>query len=264
MGPGFLKFEGDSMASNTIMSRLRSNFSDQGSQLGKPEALTRYMGGHNRKNHPFVSGYWQLYLSPPQKIFGTNTALAIEWFHATCEGFTPPSRAINKADVPGQGGLGSSYVTGQSLTRTFSITFREYRDLPISNLIELWTSVIDPYTGVSELSGSEWLASSYKGSAFVVLTKPTGAFQNSAITAADVEQVFFFHGVFPENPPYDTLASDISANDVMQYNLTFSFDGFPLTKVDSTVTSNAIRLLSGTKYMTTYDDYLADLTSVSS
>lgn len=248
------------MASNTIMQRLGATIK-VATALEKPDVMTRYMGGHNRKNHPFVSGYWQLYLNPPTRIFGDKHAEAIEWFHSTCEGFTPPSRSLNKADVPGQGGLGSSYITGQTLTRTFSVTFREYSNLPILSLFELWTSVIDPYTGVSELSGTEWLASSYKGSAFAILTKPTGAFGNNSLAADDIEQVFFFHGVWPENPPHDTLASDISGNDVAQHNLTFSFDGFPLTRADVGVREAAIRLLSSRKYMATYDKYLKDINS---
>lgn len=248
------------MASNTIMTRLGTSIGNS-TGLDKPNTLTRYFGGHNRQNHPFVSGYWQLYISPPVRIFQGVHSDAINWFHSTCEGFTPPSRTLNKADVPGQGGLGSSFVTGQTLTRTFSITLREYKDLPMSQMIHLWTSVIDAYTGVSEFNGKEWLASSYKGSAFVILTKPTGSFADSPLTADDFEEVFYFHGVWPENDPYDALGTDISANDVVQLNTSFSFDGFPLTKSDEGVVDKAVTLLSNLKYMNTYNKYLNDVTS---
>lgn len=255
------------MASNTIMNRLANSFnSGVGGTLeskgnDKPKQLTRYFGGHNRQNHPFVSGYWQLYLNPPARIFQDGHNTAIEWFHSACEGFTPPSRTLNKADIPGQGGLGSSYVTGQTLTRNFSITFREYRDMPLMNLFERWTSIIDPYVGVSEVTGKEWMSSAYKGSAFVILTKPTGAQVGKPIQAEDIEEIYFFHGVWPENAPHDALATDISANDVVQYSLTFSFDGWPLTKAEEPVVSQALKVIGSYEYLKhTHDDYVSDVT----
>lgn len=255
------------MASNTIFNRLSTSFADgSGGSLkavgeDMPKQLTRYFGGHNRQNHPYVSGYWQLYLNPPARIFDEAHPTAIEWFHSSCEGFTPPSRTLNKADIPGQGGLGSSYVTGQTLTRNFSITFREYRDMPLMNILERWTAIIDPYVGVSEVHGHEWVSSSYKGSAFIILTKPVGAYSGSPLAAEDIEEVYYFHGVWPENPPHDALATDISAQDVVQYSTTFSFDGWPLTKAEPAVVPQAISLISGHEYIKhTYDDYVSDVT----
>ncbi len=256
------------MSSLTIMNRLKTSLTGGGAigipalTLEKPNVLTRYFGGHNRKNHPFINGYWQLYLSPPQRIFGIAHNQAIEWFHSTAEGFTPPSRNLNKADVPGQGGLGSSYVTGQTLSRNFSLTFREYRDMPNMQLLNLWSSVIDPYTGVSEEVGEKWDANFYKGSCFVILTKPVGAFEGEPIGNEDIEEVYYFHGVWPENTPYDTMATDISSNDVVQYAMNFSFDGFPLTKIDDGVVDQAVTLLNNREYIKhTYDLYLKDVTS---
>jgi hypothetical protein len=251
------------MASNTIMQRLGSNFGTTSGIGAQPDSMTRYFGGQNRQSHPYVSGYWQLFINPPVTIFGGNAPIAAEWFHATAEGFTPPTRTLNKADLPGQGGLGSSFITGQTLTRSFSITFREYRNLPMMNLFQQWTSVIDPYVGVSELPGVSWQASSYKGSAYVILTKPVGAYAgNGVLTKNDFEEVYYFQGIFPENAPTDSLASDISANDVVQYNISFSFDGWPLTHVDTGVADQATALMATSNYMATYDTYLATTSSV--
>jgi len=206
-------------------------------KLGKddetPQKLTRYIGGSERKNHPFVTGYWQFFVEFPDKIFKDKKIEGQTWFHSAAEGFTPPSRTLNKADVPGQGGLGASFVVGQTLNRTFTVTFREYRNVPILTLAELWCSVIDPYMGVSPLKGEEWLPSSYKGIACAILTRPVHADADS-ITRDDIEQVFYFDGVFPEAPPYETFAADISGNDLLQHSITFSFDGWPLTRADET------------------------------
>ncbi len=254
-----------------VFERLRETFSlgSAGTQKSvgrdRPNVLTRYMGGHNRDNHPYVSGYWHFILDPPHQIFRDQREEATTWWHCTAEGFTPPTRTLNKADVPGQGGLGSSFVTGQTLTRTFTVTFREYQELPIFNILQLWCSVIDPYTGVSELSGDLWVPKSYKGSAMAVLTKPSISVEGQAITPLEIENVFFFHGVFPEAPPYDTLGTDIATNDVVQHSITFSFDGWPLTREDSGVVDQAVSVLNGNKYVDhTYNKYLQDVSGLAS
>lgn len=254
-----------------VFERIRESFESGSSGTQKsvgrdrPNVLTRYMGGHNRDNHPYVSGYWHFIIDPPEAIFDSSREEATTWYHCTAEGFTPPTRTLNKADVPGQGGLGSSFVTGQTLTRTFTVTFREYQELPIFDITELWTSVIDPYTGVSELTGDLWVPKSYKGSAMAVLTKPSVSIDGTAISAKEIENVFFFHGVFPEAPPFDTLGSDISTNDVVQHSLTFSFDGWPLTRKDDGVVEQAVSVLSGNMYVDhTYTKYLQDVSGISS
>lgn len=250
-------------SSNTIFTRIANSYNSETSapnEFDKPKTLSRYLGGHGRNNHPHVSGYWQFFLNAPSGIFDTDdVSSALEWWHGSAEGFTPPSRTLNKADTPGQGGVNSSWVTGQTLTRTFTVTFREYRDLPIAHLIRYWTAVIDPYTGVSPIAGEDWVGKSYKGSAFAILTKPVGAFSDD-LDMNDIEEIFYFHGVFPENDPTETFASDISTNDVLTHNVTFSFDGWPLTRADTEVRDQAISLLSSRNYLdTTYKVYLTDL-----
>jgi len=248
------------MASSSIFKR----FADQinvATDADKPSRLSRYIGGHGRKNHPHVSGYWQFFLLPPEAIFSDNISGKYEdWWNATAEGFTPPTRNLNKADVPGQGGLGSSWITGQTLNRTFSVTFREYRDLVIYNLFCLWTSVIDPYTGVSPLSGDKWLGESYKGEAFAILTRPTNA--NETLTSNDIEEVYYFTGVWPENQPDDALASDISGPNLTQITMNFSFDGWPLTKKDDNVLQAAEEKIKDKSYLeSTYNRFVENLST---
>lgn len=224
----------------------------------RPREMNRYMGGHRRYNHPFINGYWYLLIEPPEFLFysgsnmgiqrtnlgtgdtgaptneqdggGRTTSAAYEatmWLHSTAEGFTPPTRTLTKVDVPGMGGMGSSFIAGQQLTRTFSATFREYQDTPIFNALNMWTSAIDHHYGLSPMDGNQYLPANYKGSAYVFLCKPTVDFTANGITGIDVEQFYFFEGVFPETSPYDGFNSDINTNDVVQLNTTFSFDGWP-------------------------------------
>lgn len=248
----------------------------------RPQNLSRYFGGESRKSHPYVNGYWQFLLSPPEALFGTKInvqamdltgdGIAAEWFHATAEAFTPPSRTLSKADVPAQGGIGSSWVTGQQLTRTFSITHREYRDLPILKLYRIWTNIIVSQLGVSEVPGVHWDGDAYKGQAMVILTKPTGHQTNKdlIIQPEDIEEVYYFDGVWPENEPVDTFNQDIASNDVVQHNINFSFDGWPLfasnnakgttSKIDTTsLITLAAKQLSSWQYQHTYDIYTKDV-----
>jgi len=247
---------------NNIFERLKGSLgyttgitNSTSSDGGTPEKLTRYIGGHQRNNHPFVTGYWQFFIEPPIKIFNSKASDASNWLHSTAEGFTPPSRTLNKGDVPGQGGLGASFVTGQTLNRTFTVTFREYRNIPILSIAELWCSVIDPYMGVSPLSGYDWLPKSYKGTAIAILTRPVQANASGQASENDIEQVFYFDGVFPEAPPYESFASDISGNDLLQHSITFSFDGWPLTRVDDAAMQKAKEVLNLAEYENTYNSY---------
>lgn len=253
----------------SAIEKIAANFNGMAGQVGstgRPKNLTRYLGGHSRTGHPYVNGYWQFFISPPAMLFkNIDGSLAGEWFHATAESFTPPSRNVTKGDVPGQGGLGSSWVTGQSLQRTFSVTHREYRDVPILKLYQLWTSVIIPHVGVSELAGVDWMGTSYKGHAFAVLTKPVGqnnvnhTIINGGSSKWDVEDFFYFDGVWPENEPVDVLNQDISGNDLITYTMNFSFDGWPLMKQDETANSRLNEVLRSFNYQSTYNNYLVDV-----
>ena len=104
------------------------------------------------------------------------------------------------------------------------------------------------------------MGTSYKGHCFVILTKPTGHdSSNSVINRDDIEELFYFDGVWPENEPVDVLQQDISANDIVQYSINYSFDGWPLTKMDEKALNKAVELLNGYKYQTTYDLYQTDV-----
>jgi len=197
----------------------------------KPTVLNRYSGGHTRITQPYISGYWYLIMTPPVGLVNSTNMQgdATDWFHATAESFTPPTKTITKADVPGMGGVASSFAAGQELSRTFTVAFREYQGLPIMNLLQMWTSMIDSRTGMSPLTA--YVPNNYKGSAYAALCRPTASTNgNTSIGISDIEQLFYFEGVFPETLPYDTLTSDIATNDSAQLSVTFSFDGWPMTK----------------------------------
>ncbi|MEM4385253.1 MAG: hypothetical protein QXD03_01760 [Candidatus Anstonellales archaeon] len=217
------------------------------SMADMPRALTRYLGGWQRENYPYINGYWQLLIRLPDALFvniaGIDKYWAQRWILSTAEGFTPPSRNLNKVDLPGQGGIGSSYVSGQTLNRTFTTTHREYSKLIMLKLLGIWTNVIDSLVGVSELRGDEWIPKSYKGLAYVFLTKPTGAGRDR-LTEDDIEEVFIFDGVWPETYPIDALNQDIATNDSVVLSVTWSFDGWPISSEYEGIAGNAIALLN--------------------
>jgi hypothetical protein len=174
-----------------------------------PNALSRYHGGHRRDNHPYVSGYWYFLINPPERLFNSsngskNMEKARDWLFTTAESFTPPSRNLTKVDVPGMGGLATSYVAGQEISRTFTVAFREYQELPVMNVLQTWTSVLDPNMGVSPLKGDEYIPANYKGSCYAALCKPTigsrsGGRELTILTKEDIEQIYYFDGVFPKH-----------------------------------------------------------------
>lgn len=236
--------------STTIISRLSTRFSNATTDREQPDMLTRDIGGHFRTNHPYVNGYFQVVFGLPKALFNnTGTEAASKFLHAACEGFTPHTQMLNKVDLMGQGQLGSSFVTSVMTTREFTLTFREYQNMPILNVIKQWTSVFDPFTGVSPLSGSQFIPLNYKGWVAVIQTKPVGS-RDADIELADVEECYVYQGVFPTNIPIDTASSsDIATNDMVQHNVTFSFDGAPMTSAEPGITAKCVELLKDLRYI---------------
>lgn len=241
----------------TIIERLREKFTDTDKSKSMPDIMNRYMGGEYRDNQPFVTGYHQVVFSLPERIFD-NPDTAQKWLTSTCESFTPHSVTPNFVDLMGVGQIGASFYTSKTIGREFTIGFREYQKMPIMNILDLWNSVFDEYTGASPLKGDEYHPQSYKGSCVVYQLKPTGA-HSEELTEDDIEEIYYYHGVWPKTNPRDTIgASDQTTNDFVQLSVTFSFDGAPLTtKDDSGLISSALNTLNGLgKYMDSYNTLL--------
>ena len=238
-----------------LISRLSARFANAGEKAAQPDCITRDIGGQFRNNHPYISGYFQIMVGLPERLFSySNTAS--KWLHSTCESFTPHSQSINKVDIQGQGQIGSSFVSSVTTTREFTLAFREYQNLPMLNIIKQWGSVMDPFTGVSPLGGNEFLPENYKGWIAVAQTKPTRS-QTGALSIEDIEECYIYQGVFPTTIPLDTINSDITANDSAQLSVTFSFDGSPLTSAESGITAKVISLFSGLSPLNvTFDTYM--------
>jgi hypothetical protein len=241
------------MAGNSatnILSRLNTRFDHADIDREKPDFLTRDIGGHFRNNQPYISGYFQVIFGLPDELFGgpDRVRRASQWLHSTVESFTPHTQMLNKVDIMGQGQIGSSFISSITTTREFSMTFREYQNLPILNIIKRWTSVFDPFTGVSPLDGNRFIPLNYKGWCAVAQTKPVRS-RDEQLTADDIEECYIYSGVFPTNIPLDALNSAISGNDVAELSMQFSFDNTPLTSAEPGVTDKVVELLAGMHMM---------------
>lgn len=225
----------------------------------QPDSLTRYIGGKNRANQPFISGYHQCYFDLPEKLFGgSEGANASKWLMSTCESFTPHSSNINMIDINGIGQLGASFPSSRTVNREFTLAFREYQKLPILNIIRTWQSLYDPYIGVTGgLTSSEYIPSSYKGKAVIVLLKPTYS-SDGVITIDDIEEGYIYDGVFPTNCPEDTVtAADQMTNESVQASVTFKFDGYPINLAfpKAGVQDYIVSLFKDLSYMSGYSQY---------
>ena len=215
----------------------------------KPHSYNRFMGGRNRVNQPFITGYFHVLLRPPAGLLKDNNDVQ-SWFHSTCESFTPPSFTPILADVPALGGNNSSFLAGLDITRSFTLAFREYQRLPILGTINEWVSrAFNPNYGMSSLNN--YVPYNYKGDCIVVITTPQihvgGGSGGASIDEDAVEQVFYFDGVFPEQVPTDSLSSDISSHDGLQLSVSFRFDGWPMIGgrgSNNPITEQALRILN--------------------
>lgn len=234
----------------SVLARSRAKILDTRSSSGSsgekdmPDVFTRDMGGEFRKNQPFISGFHQILMTVPEKLFAESGPEAQKWLSSTCESFTPHTVTPNFADVMGIGQTGATFLTSKTIGREFTLAFREYQKMPIASIIDGWHGLFDDHAGVSSLQGADFIPISYKASCMVFQMKPTGA-RPEDLTADDVEELYVYHGVFPKTNPRDTVgASDQTANDVVQASVTFSFDGAPFTSRDTDVLDYAVRKLS--------------------
>jgi hypothetical protein len=191
-----------------------------------PDPYIRYSGSHNIvRDTPYISGYWYLALIPPLELM-PNAATYVQLFNSTSESFTPPSRSIVKEEIIGFSNIKKFLITNQEISNSFGLSFRETHNLHVSNVISEWTACINPFTG--------HINKTYKGHCIVILAKPTfGQADNmigGLLTEDHIQEIYFFHGVFPESEPIDKFASDINTNETQVIDLNFNFDGMVMNK----------------------------------
>jgi hypothetical protein len=245
--------------SENYMSRLGALLNDAIGVIG-PDTMTRYMGGHTRLNQPFISGYHQIIVNPPTTLYGSSRASETQkWLTSACEGFTPHSSNINFVDVNGVGQIGASFPASRTFNREFTLTFREYQNMPILNIFRMWNGLFDPHLGITTMPSGGYIPNNYKGSICVGLLKPTTVNGNATgeIGPGDIEEVYFYEGVFPTMVPDDTAtAADQATNDSIQLSVTFRFDGAPLDRSSNEVVDYFVSQVNG---LGAYDETLASL-----
>ena len=245
------------MSTANILSRLATRFTKGISDDREhPDLLTRDIGGHKRNNQPYISGYFYVMFGLPDKLFGTDggediVKISSQWLHSTCESFTPHSSTITKVDVMGMGGIGSSYAANRITSREFTTAHREYQNMPVTNIINKWASgLFDPFVGTSPLEGKHIIPQNYKGWCAVAQIKPTGA-HGKDLAVEDIEECYIYSGVFPTNVPTDTVSSaDITGNDTVQVQITWSFDGHPATSSEPGITDTVVKLFNSMNMLT--------------
>ena len=230
---------------------------------------TRYYGGSNRKEHPFVKGYFQAFFELPSLVaangsMATNDANAII-LTASAKSFTPHGdRTINKVDIVGQGNVGASFVTGQTITRTFSVTFEEKYKSPIWRIFRKWSSLmIDPYTGVSNLEVFE--ANQYKGRCMVVESMPVrlDASASEDMYRRNIIKIFYYDGIFPETDISSIFDGNVTAPDaITEISMQFSFDGQPLDETNEKTFAKAIEFMKNADLYKEITNYYSNLYSL--
>jgi hypothetical protein len=248
------------MAVSDNFDKFRKSHGNLGDSNDNPIPVTRFLGGKGRSIQWHTSGTFYVILSPPDKIFngssvapsegtggasvviadGLNSTNFEKWIQATCETFTPHTVTPGFVEHTGLGGLKSAFYNGRNeVTNEFSLGFREVQGLPILQGIHMWASFNDPWYGVTNVDGDEVVPSSYKGDCYILKTRPSVS-GDREINERDIEQVYYYDGVFPKNVPLDSYNEDITTGETVQVTVQFSFDGFPLDKKDKCVLERAI------------------------
>ena len=228
------------------------------------------------KVHPYVKGYFYVYFKFPSIVINrintgdnaSNDKLS-NILLALCENYTPAGdRQIKYEDVIGLGDVGSSYITGQTVDRNFSLMYRDLWGSPILKIHRAWTSIIDPIFGGlvknNDDENLEFLPSTYKGSVIVIQTKPIAIYEEttkSKITNDDIVKVDLYTGVFPTTDLSSVYDANITDNSIVRPTITYRFDGSKYDEsYDSSLITFAKELLQ-TKTITNSNMYQPDPTS---
>ena len=225
--------------------------------------VNRYLGGANRdtSSHPYVKGYFYVFFGFPPTLFtpGGNDfdrisdTSAMIYTLSAAEGFTPPGdRQLKTEDVMGMGGVDSSFITGQTIDRNFSIQYRDYWGSPIFRVHRQWTQYLNPYFGgVTGIDGPVgFAANEYKGTCMVIQTKPVTKLESNQWGAEDIIKVDYFDGVFPTTDLKSAYDSNITDNSIAKPTVQYRFDGFPLDETNEDVLAKAVQILQSVRYDT--------------
>ncbi len=228
-----------------------------------------YVGGSNKGkgDHPYVKGYFYVFFGVPSMIFndensGITRTQAKEFLLVSAEDFTPPGdRQLNLQDVNGQGGVDASFITGQTITREFSIQYKDYWGAPIFRIHRQWTGYINPYLGGSTMA-QDFTSAEYKGSCMVIQTKPivrqVGATQVQW-KEEDLIKIDYFDGVQAMTDLKSMYGSNITDNSFVKPSIQYKFDGFPLDETNADVVSKALTIMNSaslfTKTSKLYNDF---------
>jgi len=217
--------------------------------------VNRYIGGSDKtvNDHPFIKGYFYVFFGFPTTLFGDAAGMdaksAQKYLLTSAESFTPPGdRQINLQDMQGQGGVDSSFITGQTITRDFSIQYKDYWGSPVFRIHKRWTNYINPYLGVSEVADS-FSANEYKGICMVIQTKPvarkgaSGDDKRKAWTKADILKVHLFDGVQCTTDFSSIYDANVTDNSFVKPTAQYKFDGYPLDETDPATIETALKVL---------------------
>lgn len=191
---------------------------------------SRFMGGSASSVHPFIKGYFYVFFKFPRIISNETHKDFGKTLRSLCEGYQPPGdRQIKYEDVMGMGGVDSSFITGQTLDRNFSLNFRDVWGAPIFKIHREWTKIIDPFLGghVKEKDDTiSFIPSDYKGSVMIVQTKPIMVNGNSKdFKPEDIIKVDIMDGVFPLTDLSSVYDANISDNSIVKPTVQYRFDG---------------------------------------
>jgi hypothetical protein len=204
----------------------------------------RYQGGSQRSasDHPFIKGYFYVFFKFPEGLFKdeSDKKMGETYLMASAEDYTPPGdRQINVQDIQGQGGVDASFITGQTISREFSIQYKDYWGAPIFRVHKVLTSFIDPYLGVNTKVDSKFAASEYKGTCMVVQTKPV-ARKDGQWNKEDIIKVSLFDGVQCLTDFNSIYSANITDNSFVKPVAQYKFDGYPLDETDESTMTKAM------------------------
>ncbi len=190
----------------------------------------RFQSGMNQQDG-FLTGYWLLWWSIPEKVSEVFTALfgsdkynlvnsnddMVKALAALATGVPSiPDTTMNQTSLNGLGGTKWGVTTNIDTPSTFSVKFRELAGMPVLKTICSWFTLIrDPQTGTSCLIGNDYTKKNFYGTAYLAYLKPD---------MVTVEMGTVFEGICPTKYPSDLLNSDNGTVEALEPEVEFHVD----------------------------------------
>lgn len=196
------------------------------------EPFSRKYGGTSKGvADPYLRGYnftcWQtlptILKDNINSIVGINEDQCKNLLSGASIGWTVPSSTLQRTAFNNLIGTHWNVATNTDYGDSFSITYNEFQDAPISRIHSYWLRIMDNVLTGNESKISTYEKKYYVATVYLIQTKANVKKQPIEIDAL-IEKAFAMTGVFPTTDNNDVFGGDIANISKTELNIQYNID----------------------------------------